>query len=776
IKTMKRIQYIGLTAIFLLCTIFNSRAQEELTLSFTIDPIETLQQMGDFKIIPSSADASNFEPDRATEGDIKFAYDGNMSTMYHSSWDETEFPITLNFYFNDAEQVDYIIYHPRSSGVNGNFIEFSLYYINQQDEVIKINDYDFGGSSEQSTMEFDEPILNPKAFRFVIESGVADDNTVGYASCAEMEFYRENTSGIDLTEIFIDDIYSGLKPGVTREQILENKSMPVFFKKLALEYLSGEYPFFRVQEYEAYRPVSNLVSEFKTSSYNQYENPTGIWAETGKQLVVFVPDTKGEDISLTIRNWTTNTSRSHILRQGINYITPGISGQTYINYYTLNYQTAEPIKIHIAGGGVNGYFDRNIHEAEDWPTILNSAVGTHLDIKGNYTNLSFHVASLKSVCPTDGMRLIELYDEIIYMQFEQMGLVKYNKIPKNHMFSRNMETGYMHADGIGAAFVNSSMSAVGRPSTIVTGDNSWGIAHEYGHVNQIRPGLRWIGTVECTNNIFSSYAQYMLTTKYSTLHLRLEHETCTDIQGGTSVMGGRFNSHLHYGVLLGDNWLFQWGQDGTSDHFVKLVPMWQLNLYFKVAGDAPWAKPDWYGDICEETRNTADGSFSNGQHQINFMKRACKYTQTDLIEFFEKAGMLKPVDQTIDDYGTQRLTITEAMCQEVRDFVAQNGWQKPTGVINYISGNTIRIYNEQLPVEGTLNTGVTGSGTSRTVNHSVWKNAVVYKTYQGEEVVRITMAGTGVKDNSSTIVPYPAGATKIVAVSWDGKEFPVYQP
>lgn len=320
-----------------------------------------------------------------------------------------------------------------------------------------------------------------------------------------------------------------------------------------------------------------------------------------------------------------------------------------------------------------------------------------------------------------------------------------------------------------------TLSSIGNPSNIIQGDNSWGIAHEFGHVNQIRPGLKWIGTTEMFNNVYSSYNQYVLTSKYATLHMRLEHENCRDIDGGANVMGGRFNSYLHYGVLKGDNWMFQWGQDGPSDHFVKLAPLWQLNLYFMVAQGTPWAKPDWYADICEVTR-LDQATYTNGEHQINFMKRACQYTQTDLIEFFEKAGILKPIDVSINDYGTQRLTITQAMCDEVKAYVQENGWAKPAGIINYISGNTVKIFEQRLPVEGTLNQGVSGSGTARTVSHTVWKNAVVYETYQGDELVRITMAGTGTANNSSTRVPYPAGATKIVAVSWDGVRTTVYQP
>ena len=52
---------------------------------------------------------------------------------------------------------------------------------------------------------------------------------------------------------------------------------------------------------------------------------------------------------------------------------------------------------------------------------------------------------------------------------------------------------------------------------------------------------------------------------------------------------------------------------------------------------------------------------------------------------------------------------------------------------------------------------------------------IVYETYAGDELIRITMAGTGTTYNSSTHVPFPPNATKVVAVAWDGTRTTTYQ-
>ncbi|MDH8702237.1 hypothetical protein M2138_001597 [Dysgonomonadaceae bacterium PH5-43] len=775
---MNKIKYT-LIALVIVFSNITSYAQDERILSFTIDPIHTIQNLSDIKVKVKSATASEFEDGE----NIDKALDGDMNTMYHSSYDNTVFPVTLQFNFEDNTILDNFIYYPRIKGSNGCFEEIEVLYKLKDEKETSIGKFNFQGSYSPSKVTFPNTLENVEYVKILVNSGLGFLD-FKFASCAEIEFYRAN-SNVNLSDYFIDDVYSGIKEGVTKEDIMAT-DMPLFFKILAAEFIEGTYSKARIRDYEAYRPVTALKAELKTNNnYNQYENPTGIYIEANKQIAIFVGETHGESLSFNVRNWNTGEERIYILSKGINFITSAVEGNSYIDYYTNNFKTAKPIRIHIYGGKDNGVFYGNgISTNDDWKALLANASSDYLDIVGKYVNLTYYVSALKTHCPSTGVELINIYDEIIEHQFELMGLFKYERVPKNHMFGRNTLTGFMSAGAIGANFQYGTLSDIGNFEKIVQGGNSWGIAHEFGHINQISPDLRWVGTAECTNNVYSSYTQYVLQKKYSKLDLRLEHETCKDVldsEGGVSVIGGRFNAYLHYGVLKGENWIFQWGPDAgqdrtSSDHFVKLVPLWQLNLYFKIVEGAEWSQPHWYADICELVRLDTK-SYSHGQRQINFIKRACEVTKTDLTEFFEKAGMLKPISKTLDDYGYGTLTITEAMCKEVKDYVAANpSWKKPDGMINYISGNTVDIYENKENVVGTLNAGVKGEGVSRTISHSVWKNAVAYETYKENELVRITMAGTGTKDNSSTRVPYPAGSTKIVAVSWNGVRTTVYQP
>lgn len=67
------------------------------------------------------------------------------------------------------------------------------------------------------------------------------------------------------------------------------------------------------------------------------------------------------------------------------------------------------------------------------------------------------------------------------------------------------------------------MKEVANPDKIP--GSAWGIAHEFGHVNQVRPAMKWVSTGEVTNNIYSAYVNYML----NPTSMRLEHER---INGG----------------------------------------------------------------------------------------------------------------------------------------------------------------------------------------------------------------------------------------------------
>ena len=377
---------------------------------------------GDIQIKVVSGEADQFQPNES----IERSWDGDMNTLYHSPWVGTKFPVTLEYRFKNPEDVDYIVYKPRLDAENGLFGEFELFVATKAEpEFTKLGDYDFQLSSAPSSIVFNERLRDVTGFRFSVKTGGND-----FVSCAEMEFYRYG-SGNDLStyaDIFADEVLSELQPGVTRDKI--EKMDNAFFRTIALSLLEGNYDKeFRVQDYESYPTVAETARVLKTSGYNPFENPTGMYFSSGSDVVVVMGDTGGQNLSLRIHNFSNNSDETFVLHKGINKLHVKNSGLGYVSYYTSGWEHAKPVKIHIASGKVNGYFDIKKHTAADWSRLINGAVSVYFDLKGERVNLAFTTQDLRDYC-SNGYELMQVYDEVVNMQHEIMGLVKHNLQPK----------------------------------------------------------------------------------------------------------------------------------------------------------------------------------------------------------------------------------------------------------------------------------------------------------------------------------------------------------
>ena len=119
-----------------------------------------------------------------------------------------------------------------------------------------------------------------------------------------------------------------------------------------------------------------------------------------------------------------------------------------------------------------------------------------------------------------------------------------------------------------------------------------------------------------------------------------------------------------------------------SDVFCKLVPFWQLELYFAKAQ----GYEDFYADVYEAIRTTPNPA-NNGVAQLNFIKICCDVSKTDLTEFFDAWGMLSPIDVTINDYSTEQMKITQAQIDELKSYAGK--YPAPAHKIQNIKDNTL---------------------------------------------------------------------------------------
>lgn len=143
------------------------------------------------KLTVVSGTASSFHSGE----DIDKSFDGDYESIYHSEWGIDESPYTLVYNLSDtSSSLDLISYYPRpGTGLNGIFGKIEIYVSTKENsEFVKIMDYDCGGETvtaankQPSHIELPGTIVNPLAVKFIVLTGRG-----GFASCAEMEFYKK---------------------------------------------------------------------------------------------------------------------------------------------------------------------------------------------------------------------------------------------------------------------------------------------------------------------------------------------------------------------------------------------------------------------------------------------------------------------------------------------------------------------------------------------------------------------------------------------------------
>ncbi len=470
-------------------------------------------------------------------------------------------------------------------------------------------------------------------------------------------------------QFFTDASCSHLRPGVSPKDLADLKSD--LLKVAAAGMLEGTYDtMYRAADYEAYSSPSALGRTLKLGDgFSRYENITGIYLEAGEH-VVLVGDTGGKDLWLLIPDWMRKPAagvnpakdpngwglrkQAIPLQEGVNPIQVTKSGNAYVSYYDEHAEQAPRVPIHFPTGKVNGFFDAARHTNADWDRLLDQAVSPILDARGRHIQVAYPVEWLKMYTRGKGVELIRNYDAMLHHHYALMGLVKYNKVPKNHILARVNFNYYMFRDDDGVAYLGneSTMRKVADPNIVISGDPCWGFCHEVGHDLQMRPQMTWGGMTEVSNNLFLMYTVGQMGNPS-----RLKAQ-----KNYASARKNIIEAEPKKSFLEAPN------------VFDRLVPFWQLHLYFSRNG-----RPDFYADVMEQMRNrphagAGDDSIKN---QFEFVKICCDVAKLDLTDFFEKWGFFWVGELTVNDYHKYRFTITQQMVDETKSYIAQKQYPKP---------------------------------------------------------------------------------------------------
>lgn len=477
-------------------------------------------------------------------------------------------------------------------------------------------------------------------------------------------------------KFFTDAACHQLKPNVTSNDLAAFQSD--LLKTVASALLNGTYDrTCRVAAYEAYPSPRELGKTLKLGDgFSRYENITGMHLDTGEHVVLVGP-TGGKELSLLIPDWMRKPAdgveptkdpngwglhkQRIALQEGVNVIAVKKGGNAYVSYFDDDAARAPKVTMHFPTGKVNGFFDADKHSNADWDRLLDQAVSPIMDARGKHIQVAYPVEWFKVYTRGKGVELIRNYDALLHHHYTLMGLVKYQKVPKNRILARVNFNYYMFRDGDGVAYLGnkSTMRMVADPSVVIKGDPCWGFSHETGHVLQMRPQMTWGGMTEVSCNLFSMYT--------------------VGSMGNPSRLKAQKNYEKARKTIIEANPKISYLAD--KDVFNRLVPFWQLHLYFARQG-----RPDFYADVMEEMRRRPDAGTGKDsiRNQFEFVKLCCDVGKLDLTEFFDRWGFFWVGELTVNDYGKFPFTITQAMVDETKAYVAARKYPKPAEDVTLI--------------------------------------------------------------------------------------------
>lgn len=628
--------------------------------------------------------------------EVENVCDGHCHTdgeIFHTLWRGiSKQAITIEAELaGQGKRLDKVILSPRANGMNG-IIKNAELWIMAESNFQKIATIEAEQSNAPIRIELDEPIWNPERIKLVITDSYGHFSGNGYmVSLGEVECVMLPEDAITRAKLMKDSQLFGdftgvaLKPGVTESDIEEMK-VPAL-KQFATQLFHNNYrPDSLLADYHPYLSPDVLGQQMRIGNgFSKYEGITGVVLEKGDHII-FVGETKGAKVKLIVPDWTRKPPANikpekdpagwglykevFLLKEGVNHVHLPKGGNVYVQYFTdRNPDDFPSVTVHFPTGKYNGYFDITRGDTnDDFNQLLTNAVSPILDMKGKYTQVAFPVESLKTYTWDKGAELLQNFDTIVGLQRRFIGWDKEGRSPKNHILARINYNYYMFRDGDGVAYIDWAMKLVADPQSVIKGDPCWGFSHEAGHVFQMRPQMTWGGMTEVSNNILTMYS----TTTLGNKSRLLQEDVYTKAKESILDKGISF---MDFPGKAGDG-TNQYGGSGNTDVFQRLVPFWQLHLYFSDQG-----YPDFYADLMIAMRKQSplgNGDRNNDYlNMLEFCRLACEISKTDLTDFFQRWGFFYIGEIDVIDYAPYTYQVAQADVDAVKGAIKKMNLPKP---------------------------------------------------------------------------------------------------
>ena len=458
-------------------------------------------------------------------------------------------------------------------------------------------------------------------------------------------------------------------PSMIQNMVLKVKNNTwQIFENQTTGYTRGYEEFFRVAEYGVYSNHSSMCWQTgQSNAYGKLSNPTGIIAKPSDVLIIYVDQEPSSDCTLQVELVSTEgvpgnhqTGSCTDLHKGINIVNADDEKMVYIFYqlndvnkYLANYK---PIKIHIEGGQLHGYWDATRGMTnEDWKLLQQSLLDKCDFLNLKTTNLvhAVHGAELKRVCPDNIEGVTKIWNKVVSTEEKYQGLESFEGRCNNIWNVFTVDYNYMFATTYGTYYHWNTMSSIYDYYNLTHSAGAlWGPAHEMGHNHQST--FNMISCMEVSNNLFPNI--------------------CVWEQGISDTRG--YNVESNFAYLPGNQpWLDRNIWDKTRLYF-------QLYLYFHVMHNNDRFYQDFFTALRKNGMKKNGNNSLGKDDYLHFYKTVCDVAQLDMTEFFEAYGFFVPItDYKVEDYANYIVNTTQADVDAAKAYVAKKGYPKAGNVM-----------------------------------------------------------------------------------------------
>ena len=416
---------------------------------------------------------------------------------------------------------------------------------------------------------------------------------------------------------------------------------------------------FRVCTYGPYSNPDIWGEIVKNKYYSWLNNPTGICATSGDVLYVFVGKEPKAGSTLEIDAIVGNSYKGKRteLKKGMNVIPVTGKDISYFIIYTADTRKDDvyladfdSIPIHIEGGYVNGYWDKQRHNDADWVDLTrNHAKHKYMFVRGDYMMyfMNRQVMISNDVCPKTITDAIGWWDDMARWQMELIGIEEYypSRYNNKHCAVSFDGDGLMSATNHQTNYVEGCLHDVLPFEDILEeSGHCWGPSHEVGHVHQNL--INMIACAEASNNLFSNISVFNIG----------KFVTWGD---GIDMMADYYEDNV------------PWTSQGIG---IKMRMYFQLYLYYHVCGHDTQFYPKLFKLLrANPMKKTSGGALNYGKYDLlHFAERCSEAAGEDLTNFFEAWGFFKPMAKVeASDYGDYVVTSTQSMINNTKAFMAK---------------------------------------------------------------------------------------------------------